>query len=150
MILPLKLPYYLHWRKTLGRKTFQVPCLGSLHYEMVFRQCAFATRPGLRTAHPLIVFCGQRSASLFSSLEQSCICSCLNTGTKTSVHWYALYHIIHSHNWNGRKPQWTCAQFEAQDGLHHTTLFPALGSTSIWQIKNLKNMITFALGRRLD
>lgn len=109
--------------RDLGGGTLRVPCLGSLCYEKVFSQCAFPSCPGS----------GQHVHSLHSlgkdhlpSSEQSCICPCLNTGTKTSVHRYTLFHIIYSHKWNGRKPQWTCAQSEAQNASHNTV--PYLGS----------------------
>lgn len=154
MILSLKLQYYLHWREIWKGKR-SVPCLWILCYAKVWSQCAFSSSPVFKQHIQSLHYLGRgQLPSFLLSLEQSCICSCLNTGRKTSACSYALFHIFHSYNFNRRKLLWACAHSEVQDGLHHTPPFHILElwqtRTRTWQNKTLKNLITLALVKRCD
>lgn len=131
MILPLKLQYYLHWRKIWEGKhsNSHVWQASAMKWSLVFSLCAFPS--GLDSeqhAHSLYSVGRDQLLSSLFSLEQSCICPCLNMGTKTSVHGYALFHIIHSHNKKWKKaPMKLCSVWSTGCSPSNNTV-PCLGN----------------------
>lgn len=97
MILPLKLQYYLHWGEIWERKHSKshVWEASAMKRSLVSAPSHQALALDITSTH--CVHWAEINFPLLS-LEQSCLCPSLNMGTKTSVHRYALFHTIHSHN----------------------------------------------------